>query len=165
MSPLVLHEDPADRWEVDWFAQFFVQGIPKPQGSKRAIMGPNQKFPSIVESSGLSLKDWRHDVRLAVYDYMSQHDLPMLVEQPIATRLRFVMKRGLSLSKTKPTPPCIGKVGDIEKCARALYDAFTGVVYDDDSRVIKEDVTQRIAERGEQPGCWITIGQVRWAVE
>lgn len=165
MSPLVLHEDPADRWEVDWFAQFFVQGIPKPQGSKRAVLHNHMKVPVVMESAGQPLKDWRHDVRLTVMDYMNQHDLPMLVEVPIATRLRFVMKRSSSLPKTKPTPPSIKQTGDIEKCARALYDAFTGVVYDDDSRVIKEDVTQRIAERGEQPGCWITIGQVRWAVE
>jgi hypothetical protein len=44
---------------------FFVAGTPKPQGSTRAFMRPKAKHPTMVESAGEALKDWRAAVSYA----------------------------------------------------------------------------------------------------
>lgn len=137
---------------------FFVPGIPKPQGSHRAWVNP-KTGRAIITETNKGTRDWRGDVKALAQRAMG--NFPML-DGPVVIRLNFVMKRPVSTSKSKPTPPAV-KRPDLDKCARAIFDAITGVVYNDDSQVVDLHATKRIAEIGEQPGCQITVGVQREA--
>ncbi|DAZ90225.1 RusA family crossover junction endodeoxyribonuclease [Mycobacteroides abscessus] len=130
------------------FVSFFVPGKSAPQGSKRHVGRGH-----MVESSK-DLKPWRSDV--AVFAQQAMAGRPIYVETALAMELTFVLPRPLSLPKTKPTPPAIKKP-DTDKLERAILDALTHVVYDDDSRVIDLHGRKRTAEIGETPGVSIFI--------
>lgn len=123
---------------------FFVPGNPAPQGSKNVFNG------NVVESSK-RVKPWRRDIAAAARRALSPRT------GPISLKLLFVMKRPAALPKSKPTPPCIKRVGDIDKVTRAVLDALTGVAYQDDSQVTELAVRQRTAEIDEPPGVKITV--------
>jgi crossover junction endodeoxyribonuclease RusA len=131
---------------------YFVPGIAKPQGSKRAFVNPKTNRAIIVEDN-TKTRDWRTDVRNATFTEM---DGNRISEGPVCIHLKFIMKRPLSTPKTKATPPAVKKP-DLDKLERAILDALTGVAYTDDSQVTILRGTKRIAEIDEVPGVWITI--------
>lgn len=142
------------------FAHFFVAGVPKPQGSKRAFVNPKTNRAIIVEDNK-GTKDWRTDVRNAAAEAVPQKD--RINEGPVLIVLKFVMKRPVSTPKTKATPPAVKKP-DLDKLERAILDAITGIAFSDDSQVTFLTGSKRLAEIDEVPGCWITIsdGEARF---
>ena len=46
---------------------------------------------------------------------------------------------------------------DVDKMSRAILDALTNVVYQDDCQVIKKTVNKRWAREGEEHGAHVTI--------
>jgi Holliday junction resolvase RusA-like endonuclease len=131
--------------------KFFVPGIPQPQGSKRGFVSANGKV-NLVESAA-GVKPWRSDVKVFAADAMHG---PLLTG-PVFLHCDFVMKRPVSTSKTKPTPPATKKP-DLDKLLRAIGDALKGTVYAEDSLIVEMVGTKRIAEDGEQPGVNINVG-------
>lgn len=138
--------------------EFWVNGLPKPQGSKRAFVNPKTKRAIVVESAGAPLKDWRHDVKLMACDSMVGRPV---VDSGVGVILRigFVMPRPKTTPKGRPTPLAT-KRPDLDKLIRGVCDALTGVVYSDDSQVVSFDVWKRIAEIGEPTGAEITVSTV-----
>lgn len=134
--------------------KFFVPGLPKPQGSKRAFVNPKTNRAIIVEDNS-GTRDWRADVKAFAREAMGKKSL---LDGPVAINLQFVMKRPLSTSKTKPTPPAI-KRPDVDKLTRSILDSLSGTIYSDDSQVVSLYATKRIAELGEPTGCLIAIGR------
>ena len=132
--------------------RFFVPGIPQPQGSKRGFVSANGKV-SMVESAA-GVKPWRSDVKVFAADAMSGH---RLITGPVFLRCDFVMKRPLSVPRTRPTPAATKKP-DLDKLLRAIGDALKGTVYAEDSLIVEMIGTKRIAELGEQPGVHISVG-------
>ena len=59
----------------------------------------------------------------------------------------------------KPSAPkhCSGRIGDISKLVRAVEDAMTGVVYNDDAQIINLIAHRRFANDREQPCAIITV--------
>jgi crossover junction endodeoxyribonuclease RusA len=49
------------------------------------------------------------------------------------------------------------KKPDLSKLVRAIEDALTGVVYDDDARIVMHDITKRYAEPGSPPRAEIVV--------
>lgn len=131
--------------------EFFVPGLPQPQGSKRGFVSANGKV-SMVESAA-GVKPWRSDVKVFAADAMRG---PLLTG-PVFLHCDFVMKRPVSTPKTKPTPPATKKP-DLDKLLRAIGDALKGTVYAEDSLIVEMVGTKRIAEEGEQPGVNINVG-------
>jgi Holliday junction resolvase RusA-like endonuclease len=131
---------------------FFVPGIPQPQGSKRGFVSANGKV-SMVESAA-GVKPWRSDVKVFAADAMTGRPL---LTGPVSLRCDFVMKRPVSTPKTKPTPAATKKP-DLDKLLRAIGDALKGTVYAEDSLITEMVGTKRIAEDGEQPGVQISVG-------
>lgn len=140
---------------------FWVDGLPKPQGSKRAFVHPHTKRVVMTESAGAPLKDWRHDVKLCAADMMHQTG-QSVATQPAAIVLNidFVLHRPTSMPKTKPTPPAVKKP-DLDKLVRGVCDALTGIVYADDSQVVSMHLSKRTAELGEPTGAHIAINTVK----
>ncbi len=132
--------------------QFFVPGIPQPQGSKRGFVSANGKV-SLVESAA-GVKPWRSDVKVFAAEAMLSS---LLLTGPVFLHCDFIMKRPVSTPKTKPTPPATKKP-DLDKLLRAIGDALKGTVYAEDSLIIEMVGTKRIAEEGEQPGVHINVG-------
>lgn len=130
---------------------FFVPGIPKPQGSKRAFVNPKTNRAVVVEDNK-NVRDWRSDVRAMAMDHADNR----ISEGSVCITLRFIMKRPLATPKSKPTPPAVKKP-DLDKLERAILDALTGILFTDDSQVTFLLGIKRIAEIDELPGCWITV--------
>lgn len=139
----------------------FVPGRPAPQGSKHARpiyrgSGPERVFTgrvAQVESSKSGVQTWRADVRAAAETAWAGR-APL--DEAIVARFEFVMPRPASTPK-RSTPPAT-KRPDIEKLARSTADALTSAgVYRDDSLIVRMELTKRLAEIGETPGCRIRV--------
>lgn len=125
----------------------FVAGSPAPQGSKKYLGN------GIMVESSKAVKPWRVDVAWAAREVF-----PAPFDGPVRLELGFVMPRPKNAPK-KSTPAAV-KRPDLDKLARAVLDAITGVVVVDDSQIVHLVATKRIAEIGEQSGVELTAYQV-----
>ncbi|MFE2998689.1 RusA family crossover junction endodeoxyribonuclease [Nocardia sp. NPDC059246] len=122
----------------------FVPGDAAPQGSKRHVGGGR-----MVESSK-SVGPWRARVALAAHD---RGWIP--TTDAVHVHLTFIRPRPASTPKRR-TPPAVKKP-DIDKLARAVLDALTGIAFADDSQVVLLQAHKVIAEIGQTPGVLITV--------
>lgn len=144
---------------------FFVPGIPRPQGSKR-YLGPGK----VVESGAKRLAPWRADVRAAAEQALGDDGPGVLWDQPVKVQLIFWLPRpkahfgsGRNADKVKPSAPRwpAGRP-DLDKLARAVLDAITGVVIADDSTVVDLCLRKRYAHNGgPRFGVSVTVGVAR----
>lgn len=117
---------------------FLVQGRPRPQGSKRAMVNPRTGRAVMVEQSK-HVGNWRQDVRAAAAatgeEMFSVHDAVRVVVTFMLKRPKgHTGKRGLlAAGRRKPYPT---SVPDIDKLCRAVLDAITDVLIPDDSQVV-----------------------------
>lgn len=118
--------------------QFFVPGIPVPQGSKSLSMKGGRAV--MFDQNASALKSWRNIVHLTGVSYRNQYRCPVYTNVNIT--LIFYMgerpkshytKTGKPSSKYREYP---NVKPDIDKLTRAILDALTGVFYQDDSQVI-----------------------------
>jgi len=125
---------------------FFVPGIPKPAGSKRAFAlrkaGVLTGRVAVVDASKGS-KDWKGDVkRFASEEYKGP-----LLDGPLKVTFTFYIGRPKGhfrkngLSNSAPAYPTIRP--DLLKYARAVEDACTGVIWSDDSQIVTEVLKKR----------------------
>lgn len=155
--------------------QFFVQGLPKPAGSKRAFpifrgSGPSKQFVrSIVTDDCRGSKDWKTTI---AWEAKSRWGGNPPLNEAIRLELRFVLPRanghyggGKNKARLKDSSPKrhLHKP-DVLKLARAVEDALTGVVWVDDSQIVEEYLEKRYAGMAdpalgirELPGVNITI--------
>lgn len=133
--------DVLDQWALD----MFVPGRAAPQGSHRHVGGGR-----LVESSK-AVGPWRTIV--AWHAAQAWTDAPL--HGPIAVIYEFVMPRPSGTPK-RSTPPAT-KRPDIEKLARAVSDALSGIVWRDDSQVVDMRLLKRLAELDEQPGMRVQV--------
>ena len=138
-----------------------IFGIPRPQGSKKHV-----GRGILVESSN-GIKEWRHDVRDAVF---SQYAGP-LIDTPVAVCATFLFNRpkghygqGRNADRLKPSAPkhlTSTAHGDIDKILRGLLDAISagagGSLIKDDSLVVEVMANKRYVEDGELPGAYLTV--------
>ena len=113
---------------------FEVLGEPIPQGSLKAFTPKGWKRP-ILTSDNKRTKPWKQEVKQMAMEAMAQM-VPRVIrfEKPkaIGIECRFYFQRPKSTKKAivdKVTKP------DIDKLARAILDALTGIVFEDDSQV------------------------------
>ena len=129
---------------------FHVRGNPAPQGSKSAFRRGNRIV--LVETSK-RLPRWREAVQTAALTHLT----PIEAGVPVRVELHFVMPRPKSTPKSRPTPPAVKRIGDVDKLARACLDGLDGPAYADDSQVTELVASKRIAEAGEEPGVRIRV--------
>lgn len=120
----------------------FIPGNPAPQGSKRHLGN------GIMVESSKAVKPWRVDVAWTVREYF-----PTPLDGAVRLELEFVMPRPKSAPK-RSTPPAV-KRPDLDKLARAVMDAITGVVVADDSQIIELVASKRLAEIDEKSGLYL----------
>ena len=112
---------------------FTVYGTPRPQGSLRAFIPKGWKRP-ILTSDNTKLKPWRQEIAQTAQLKVRTSDTCWPLERGIAVTVRceFFFAKPKSTKKSvvaKTTKP------DLDKLARSLLDALTGIVFEDDSQV------------------------------
>lgn len=127
---------------------FFVPGVPAPQGSKRAFVVAGKA--RLVESSK-ACRPWRDSVRSAALEAIGGA-APWL--GPVALRIVFVLPRPATVPKARRGWPATKP--DLDKLVRAVLDACTHALFADDSQVV--EVTARKWYVGADLGGAVTVG-------
>ena len=153
---MTTHSDPMVRMS------FFVPGRPATAGSKSVFRNPKTKHFIVVDACKHG-KPWRLAVQKVAKEEMDGS--PIVKKLPIAAEFEFVLKRSKSHYRTgKYSDELITRAPmfhlqppDVDKMSRAILDALTNVVYQDDCQVIKKTVNKRWAREGEEHGAHVTI--------
>lgn len=134
--------------------------LPVAKGSMRAFLPRGHKFPIVTDSGGATLKAWERDIRLITEGQLDRLGLPCAAEQPFEVQLVYYLPRAVGdfdahggvrgRARSSPwVPP------DLDKLVRATLDACTGMVWDDDSRIVRAVVEKRFASPQRDIGVWI----------
>lgn len=126
-----------------------VPGLPVPQGSVTAMMSKAGR--PFVKSVKPSLAQYRADVREEVRRRMAV-DGPL--PGPMSIRIEFLFPRPKAhynarggLTPRAPAHPA--KRPDVDKLARAVLDALTGLVWADDAQVVRLLAVKAYSTKGE----------------
>lgn len=121
---------------------FSVSGVPRPGGSKRAFKLRNSDRV-VVTDANPHVKEWRAQVVDAAVDVLP---IGLRFSGPLAVRMDFYMPRpkghygtGRNAGVLKDSSPRWPSVKpDVLKLARAVEDALTNVVWQDDALIVRE---------------------------
>lgn len=152
----------ADAAKVGRF-EFFVAGLPVTQGSKSAIVVKGATPRAVVvEGKTKKGRDSFHAWRVAVAQE-ARHVADHVTTDPVIVALEFTMLRPKSHPKSRRTWPTGARSGDVDKLARAVLDAITGVIVADDSQVVGLSVTKRYGTRpGLHVSTWSEVDFMVW---
>ena len=114
--------------------KFFVPGRPEPQGSKSV-----GKYGQIYEQGAKKLKPWRDAVRIAARAATHNRGGPFEGAIELYLEFRFLrpashLKKNGSLRKGAPTMHVFKP--DVDKLTRAILDALSRELYDDDRQIV-----------------------------
>lgn len=136
-----------------------VLGMPAPKGSNRAIAigGRGRLVEGGSDEGKRRMKAWAR----AVYDAAFQATRGgrgKFIDAPLTVAIVFRMprpgghwrkgKHGEALKPSAPTLPSVKP--DVDKLARSTLDALTGIVWDDDSRIVMLTVAKVYAAPGQE---------------
>ncbi|HKN77114.1 MAG TPA: RusA family crossover junction endodeoxyribonuclease [Candidatus Acidoferrum sp.] len=128
--------------------RFTVYGRPEPQGSTRAFL-PKGWNRAVITTDNAKLKPWRQQLSASAIGALAENGGELLAK-PSGVRLAvcFYFERPASVSKRRVLPSV---KPDIDKLTRALMDALTGTIFEDDAQVTDIVVAKRygIPERAE----------------
>lgn len=139
--------------------ELWIPGRPVPQGSK-TVMRNRSTGRSVLIEACKDLKPWRERVRAIAQEHYT--DAPM--RTAVCVHVEFLFARpkshwrtGRHADKLKNDAPLYPatKSRDVDKLLRAVLDGLTGVVFDDDGRVV--DVSGLKMYSLEREGAQITI--------
>jgi Holliday junction resolvase RusA-like endonuclease len=138
---------------------FFVPGIAKTSGSKRAFLNPKTKKP-IITAANPAQKGWQDGVKWAAMQAFNKQ-IPW--EGPLSVVFVFTRPRpkghygtGRNASILKDWAKDLKPTGkpDVLKLGRAVEDAMNGIVYLDDSQIVEEHLSKQY---GDKPGVAVTV--------
>lgn len=126
----------------------FVPGIPASQGSKRHVGN------GVMVESSKKLGPWRERVALAVSEVVEGE--PTRSTVTVACDFYFArpqshLRKDGSVRASAPKRP--GRP-DLDKLVRAVFDALTGIVFQDDGQVVDLVAGKQY---GESPGLWLRV--------
>lgn len=137
--------------------EFFVAGVPRTKGSSHSFYNPKTKSV-VFQHDNQHLKAWQSMVGFTAKQKGCKPTLG-----PISVTILYILPRPKghfgtrgNVKSTSPVLP-IGKP-DIDKLERAILDSLTGVVYHDDSQVVK--VSQEkiyTSAPNDQPGARVRV--------
>lgn len=136
---------------------FFVPGIPAPGGSKKAFRAP-ATGSIVVKDDAKGNKAWRE--RVAYFARQAHADAPLA--GPLRLAMGFVLPRpkghwgrGRNSCRLLPSAPEYPAVKpDTTKLLRAAEDALKGILWRDDSQVVRQVVSK---DYGDTPGVHIEV--------
>jgi crossover junction endodeoxyribonuclease RusA len=129
---------------------FRVDGIPAPKGSTKAFVVRGR---AVTTEDNARTRPWAALVRDAARESAGT-TIAFPRGVPVRLTAIFDMPRPVSLPKRVIAAT---KKPDLDKLARAIKDAMTGVVWQDDSQVVALLVSKRYALPGERPGVDVEV--------
>ena len=127
---------------------FVVFGHPEPQGSTKAFI-PKGWSRAVITTDNAKLKPWRQQLSASAEVALAENGGELLAK-PAGVRLAvcFYFEKPASVSRKRLLPSV---KPDIDKLTRALMDALTGTIFEDDAQVTDIVVAKRygIPERAE----------------
>jgi Holliday junction resolvase RusA-like endonuclease len=134
-----------------------VAGVPIGQGNVKAFVVAGKA--RVTHKNGSKIDTWRRSIVDATHRQLGE-EIPLMTG-PVMLSAAFRLPRPTSLPKKKRTWPIGLRSGDLDHYLRALGDAVTGVLLDDDARIVHiKDLTKDWANPGAQPGVVFTIEEV-----
>lgn len=115
---------------------FVVYSRAAPQGSKDYVGN------GVMIESSKRVKPFRADVRKAAESAALPPSWPMGAPMRVSFRFHFArpkshFKHGVALLKSAPEEATSHRLGDLEKLARSVNDALSGVLFNDDRQVVE----------------------------
>jgi len=158
----------------DPILQFFVEGVPKQAGSKKAI--PICTKAPLRTKKGLYYgrsnvvddcdnKAWIKAIKAAANANWADGWLSPL-SGPLVVEFKFWMKRpkahygsGRNAGKQKNSAPREHITApDATKLLRCAEDALTGIIWDDDAQIVRQVVSKEyVPNFRTSPGVWIAV--------
>lgn len=146
--------------------EFDVLGTPAPKGSNRAMLrGGRAVFvPGGSKVNAIKLKGWDASVREAALESVGERAEPVFVDVPLAVSIVFRLARpgghwgNKGLKSSAPQHP--SKKPDADKLARSTIDSLSGLVFDDDARIVRLVVTKEYAQPGRE-GAAISVWEYK----
>lgn len=144
-----------------------VFGTPAPKGSNRAMVrGGRAVFvPGGSKQNQSALMTWDQNVRHSASQACSGADGPVFVQRPISVSLEFRLARpgghyakDGTIKRTAPSFPAVKP--DVDKLSRATLDSLTGIVWCDDSRIVKLRASKDYVDKAELAGVTIFVRTV-----
>jgi Holliday junction resolvase RusA-like endonuclease len=141
--------------------EFFVPGVPKTQGSKRAFCIRKGGVPTgraIVVEDCKGSRDWRGDIKA-----VARGLFPALLDGPVFVRLDFYFDRPKCHCNAKgqvkaSAPPCKTTKPDLDKLVRCVKDALTKIAWHDDAQVVRQTAGKKWAfPPVSSPGLYASI--------
>ena len=123
---------------------FFVDGLPVPQGSMKVING------RVIHNKGSELAAWRSAIALTARQKGARP-----LTDPIYIHIKFFMPKPRTVKRLHPSV-----APDLDKLIRAVLDGLTAIAYVDDGQVVSI-VAQKAY--GERIGAEISVGA--WGTE
>jgi Holliday junction resolvase RusA-like endonuclease len=129
--------------------KFTVMGIAAPQGSLKAVLRRGTQHPIMLQSNPRTMP-WRQEVAACAQRACNEKGGLWPVANAVEFRAIFFLPRPAGHSGKKgllPSAPKFpSKKPDLSKLVRAAEDAMTGIVYEDDARVVHLRVAKRYAD-------------------
>ena len=132
--------------------EFQVFGVAQPKGSMKAFYRPGMKAP-IVTDSNRSVKSWSQLVAEGASHALQQVPLDQqahLFAGAVRLTMAFHLPRPKKYQRASVNPAHLTKP-DASKLVRAVEDALTQVVYQDDAQVVELVVAKRYTAMGAAP--------------
>jgi Holliday junction resolvase RusA-like endonuclease len=150
-------------WPKGTELTFYVGGVePVAKGSMRAFVPKGWNRAVVTDSGGARLRSYESAIRNAARAEMDKRGLPCAHETPFEVLLAFFTARpakdydrhGIVRGAARATP---WLKPDIDKLQRSTLDALTGLVFDDDSRIVRIVVEKRFADANHDIGTWVKV--------
>jgi Holliday junction resolvase RusA-like endonuclease len=145
--------------------EFFAAGQPQTKGSARAFV---VKGRAVVTNDNKKAAAWQGVVSCAARDAGVR-----LLEGPVAVEAVFLLPRPQGhyrsgknahlLREDAPERPA--KKPDVDKLARVVLDALTGLAYVDDAQVVSVSASKRWAQRGGLVGASVSVKPVSMVLD
>lgn len=135
---------------------FTAYGKPEPQGSAKAFI-PKGWTRAVITSDNLANKTWRRTVAVTALEAVKRAGWPTLTGA-VALEVAFYLPRPQRL-KARPDPHTTRP--DLDKLARSIADALSGIVYGDDGQVTALTVRKAYAEPDGRPRAEICVQDAR----
>lgn len=131
--------------------EFWVDGIPIPEGSKTAFIVKGRAV--VVDANAPQLKPWRKTVTAAAVAELAGRD-GFDPESSLFILMDFYLPRGKTVTRARPNVKPDG-----DKLQRAICDSITDAgVWADDSRVVVHHSEKWYAD--DKPGVRVVVGSL-----
>lgn len=155
---------------------FFVVGTPAPGGSKSAIpiwrkdgslvttIRNGRVWPifNMIDAGGERNDEWKRDCKQQARHFMQgapPFDVAMKVE--LVFFMQRPLKHFIANDRSRPlredAPAYVTKMPDALKLARSTEDAFTGIIWVDDSQTVRICSEKKWCGPEDKPGCAVKI--------